>query len=53
MNIDQLKTLAENRLGYLEAQRENAVTIGDAEAVARIDAEKAETQNTLNELNSL
>lgn len=53
MNIEQLKTLAQNRLSYLDAQRENAVTIGDVEAVARIEAEKAETQTTLNDLNAL
>lgn len=53
MNIDQLKTLAENHIRYLLSQRDNAVTIGDAEAIARIDGEIAETQTTLNNLNGL
>lgn len=53
MNIEQLKTIAENRIKYLAAQRDNAVEVGDAVAIARIDAETAETQNTLNELNGI
>lgn len=53
MNIEQLKTLAENHIKYLQAQRDNAVSIGDAESIARIDSEIAETQITLNDLNGL
>jgi hypothetical protein len=53
MNIEQLKELAENRIAYMTAQKENAEQIGDFEAIARFDADIAETTNTLTLLNSL
>jgi hypothetical protein len=53
MNINDLKSLAQNRIWYLGVQRETAVNKGDADEVTRLEADIAETQATLNELNQL
>jgi|LakMenEpi03Aug12_release.lakeMendotaPanAssembly.Ray.scaffolds.fasta_scaffold3590153_1 hypothetical protein len=53
MTIQQLITLASNRLAALNTSRANAVALGDVERIDALDAEIAETQNTLDALNTL
>jgi len=52
MNIPDIIGILLNRVRYLTAQRETLVRLGDAESIARIDAEISETQNTLDQLAS-
>ena len=53
MTILKLIQLAQRRLARLEQDRLGADLIGDTDAIERIDAEIAETQATLNHLQSL
>ena len=53
MNLDQIIKIVSNRLEFLRAQRTTAVSIGDLERVAALDAEVAETQATLGRLKTL
>lgn len=53
MTVQKHIQLAERRLARLEQERINAELIGDIDAMARIDAEFAETQTTLNQLRTL
>lgn len=53
MTVQKLIQMAERRIVYLEQTKINAEAIGDADAVARIDAEVAETQATLAQLRTL
>jgi hypothetical protein len=53
MTIPQLITLASNRLAALNTSRANAVALGEVERIDALDAEIAETQNTLAALNTL
>ena len=53
MTIPQLITLASNRLAALNTSRANAVALGDIERIDALDAEIAETQNTLDALHTL
>lgn len=53
MNIQKLIQLAERRIAYLEQSKINAENVGDADAIARIDADIAETQATLMQLRTL
>jgi outer membrane protein TolC len=53
MKIVDLIAIARARLAYLTQQRETAMRLGDAEQIARIDADVAETQATLNTLLTL
>ncbi len=50
MKIIELITLAENKLMALNQAIATATAKGDAEALARLDAEVAETQDTLDAL---
>lgn len=53
MTVQKLIQMAERRIVYLEQNKINAEAIGDADAVARIDSDIAETQATLNQLRTL
>jgi hypothetical protein len=53
MTITDLIRLASNRLSTLNSQRSNAVAQGDPVALANIDTLIAETQSTLDKLNTL
>ena len=50
MTIPELIAVARARLGYLTQQRETAMRLGDAEQIARIDAELSATEETLTKL---
>ena len=53
MTIADLIRLAQNRLMTLNTRVTVAIRDGDADAVARLDAEIAQTQETLNQLQSI
>lgn len=53
MTIEQLINLTENRLLYLQGARSAAWASGDADGVARLDSDIAQTQETLNQLLTL
>lgn len=53
MTVQKLIQLAQRRLARLEQERINAELIGDTDAMARLDAEIAETQTTSNQLQAL
>lgn len=53
MTVSKLIQLAQRRLARLEQDRLGADLIGDIDAMVRIDSEIAETQATLNQLQSL
>jgi hypothetical protein len=53
MSVSDLISLLKRRLVYLGQLRTSAVAIGDLAQVDRIDTEMAETQSTLNQLESL
>jgi hypothetical protein len=53
MSVSDLISLLKKRLVYLGNLRTSAVAIGDLAQVDRIDTESAETQSTLNQLESL
>lgn len=50
MKISELISLAENKLATLNQAIATAQAKGDADAIARLDAEVVETQETLDEL---
>ncbi len=52
MKIDDLIILAENRLMALNNATASAVTIGDVEAITKLESEVFDTQQTLNKLRS-
>lgn len=53
MTIPELIEIARNRLGYLAAQRETAVRLGDELQIAEIDRQVSQTQDTLMRLLSI
>lgn len=53
MTISDLLKLAQARLSYLNGQRADAVVTGNAAAIERLDREIAETQATIDALQSL
>ena len=53
MKIAELITLAENKLATLNQAIATATSKGDAEALTRLGAEVAETQDTLDDLRTL
>lgn len=53
MNLEELISIARNRLAYLAQQRATAERLGDMTQVALIDADSSQTQATLNELLSI
>lgn len=53
MSLDDLIAMCRSRLAYLSQLRPSAVALGDTAQVERIDAETAQTQNTLNQLLTL
>lgn len=53
MKIDDLTALARARLVYLSQLMTSYAAIGDVDGMARTEAEIAQTQATLNQLNSL
>jgi hypothetical protein len=53
MNIAQLVKLAENRLTWLSALHVEATRVGDADALAHIEQDQADTQATLTALQQL
>jgi hypothetical protein len=53
MTISDLLKFAQNRLAYLNGQRADAVSVGSAESIERLDREIAETQATITALQSL
>jgi hypothetical protein len=50
MTVEELIDLATRRIQYLAAQRSHAEQIGDLTRIIQLEAEIAETQNTLNKL---
>lgn len=53
LTVPDLITMCERRVVYLQSVRTSATALGDLEQVSRVDAELAETQDTLNKLRSL
>jgi hypothetical protein len=53
MTIAELIRMCERRLAHLQSVRGSAVALGDLQQAARIDADLAETQTTLNQLQTL
>lgn len=53
MNISGLIAMCERRLTHLQSLRGSAVALGDMQQVAKVDADIAETQTTLNQLQTL
>jgi hypothetical protein len=53
MTIPELTLIAKKRIAYLNAMRSSAEAIGDIAHLDRIDAEIAETQTTLTQLEML
>ena len=53
MTISELIKLAQSRLSYLNNQRGDASSRGDVEEIVKIDGDIAETQDTINKLQSL
>ena len=53
MTIPELIAFLKRRLAYLGQLRTSAVAIGDLAQVDRIDSEVAETQATINQLQTL
>ena len=53
MTIADLIRLVSNRLSTLNNQRGTAVSLGDTDAIERLDQAIAETQDTLNKLHTL
>ena len=53
MTIEQLIKLTENRLLYLQGARSAAWASGDADGVARLDSDIAQTQDTIAKLQSV
>jgi len=53
MTISDLLRLAQARLSHLNGQRADAVAIGNAAAIERLDREIAETQATIDALHTL
>lgn len=53
MTILQLIEMCERRIAYLNGVRGSAAALGDIQQVEQIDAQLAETQQTLNQLQSL
>lgn len=53
MNITQLIAIVERRLVYLSQVKASAETLGDLAQSASIEAQIAETNDTLNKLNTL
>lgn len=53
MNIPQLLSLASNRLAALNGARATALAMGDISRLGSLDADIAETQATIDKLNTL
>jgi len=53
MTIDDLATLARARLTYLSQLLSSYMALGDVAGMARTESEIAQTQATLDQLNSL
>jgi hypothetical protein len=53
MTLSDLLKLAQSRLAYLNGQRADAVAIGDADAIARLDVEIGDTQTTIAQLQGM
>lgn len=53
MKVSDLITLLERRLVYLGTLRSSAAALGDIAQIERLDADMAETQETLNQLNGI
>lgn len=53
MTIKELIELSKSRINYLNTLRISAVASGDVMQIMSLDAEIAETQNTLNTLLSI
>lgn len=50
MSLSDLIALLEKRLVYLGSLRSSAAALGDVAQIERIDADSAETQQTLNRI---
>ncbi|MFN7881569.1 MAG: hypothetical protein ACK5PF_00930, partial [bacterium] len=53
MTIREIIDMCEARLVQLDGRRTSATSLGDIRQVQQIDAEKEETQTTLNQLRTL
>lgn len=53
MTLQELIAMLENRLRFNQSQRTSAAQRGDIALVASLDADMAETQNTLLQLREL
>lgn len=50
MKISEIKTLLANKLVTMEAQKLNAMALGDIESLDRITLDIEETKQTINQL---
>jgi hypothetical protein len=53
MTLDDVKTLLRNKLAALARQRDYAFAIGDLDRVVALDAERDETQTTIDQLEAI
>lgn len=53
MTLDDVKALLRNKLAALARQRDYAFALGDMEQVVALDAERDETQATLDQLETI
>jgi len=53
MNLEMVKTVLQNKINSLTARRTHHFNEGDLDIVAGLDTEIAETQDTLNKLNTI
>lgn len=53
MNVDMIKQVVQNKIDALTARRTHHFNEGDLDIVAGLDTEIAETQDTLNKLNTI
>jgi hypothetical protein len=53
MNLETIKTVLQNKITALNTRRQHHFQEGDLDIVAGLDTEISETQDTLNQLNSI
>lgn len=53
MDLNTIKTVLQNKINALTSRRQHHFQEGDLDLVANLDIEINETQDTLNQLNSI
>jgi hypothetical protein len=53
MTLEMIKRILQNKLHNLNSQKTDMIAVGNLEAIANLEAEIIETQNTLDQLAGL